>query len=141
MAEKSKILIIEDDPDLIETAKIILENEGYIVVAAFDTEDGMRKVEQEVPDLIILDVMFGNKQHADGFSFTQVLRQNKTLSYIPILMVTSINVELPQFHFSPETDGAYLPVDGFIDKPAQPEDLTQKVKELLSLKISKWAGK
>ncbi len=141
MEEQSKILIIEDDPDLIEAIKIILENEGYEVVTAFDIEDGMRKVLQEVPDLIMLDVMFGNKQNADGFSFAQALRQNKKYSYIPILMVTAINVEIPQFHFSPETDGAYLPVDGFIDKPAQPEELKQKVSELLSLKISKWADK
>lgn len=141
MEEKAKILIIEDDPDLIEAVKIVLENEGYVVVTAFDTEDGMRKVIQEVPDLIMLDVMFGNKQNADGFSFAQALRQNIEFSYIPIIMVTAINFKIPQFHFSPETDGAYLPVDDFIDKPVQPEELKEKVKELLFLKISKWAGK
>jgi len=141
MAEKSKILIIEDDADLIEAIKIVLENEGYVVVTAFDTEDGMRKVIQEIPDLIMLDVMFGDKHNADGFSFAQALRQNIKLSYIPIIMLTAINFKIPQFQFSPETDGAYLPVDEFIDKPVQPEELKDKVKELLSLKISKWAGK
>lgn len=138
---KNKILIIEDDPDLIEAEKIVLENEGYDIITAFDTSDGLRKIYQDIPDLIILDVMFGNKQNTDGFSFVYELRKDKKYSYIPVLMLTAINIDVPEFHFAPEADGDYLPVDGFIDKPAQPEELKEKVRELLFLKKSKWAGK
>ncbi len=65
---------------------------------------------------------------------------DKKLAPIPILMVTAINVRYPEFQFSPESDGEYLPVDDFIDKPAQPKELIQKVQKLLETKVSKWVN-
>ena len=66
------------------------------------------------------------------------VRQQENISSVPILMITAVNTQYPNFDFSNKTDGEFFPVDGFIEKPAQPDDLIQKVNELLELKTSSW---
>ncbi len=138
MNEKPRILIIEDDTDLVAAMKRILENKGFVATIAYDPDEGSEKLKQEEPDLIILDVMFGSKGESKGFDFAQKIKLDKKLSVIPILMLTAINTERPYFKFSPETDGEFLPVDSFLDKPVHSEDLIRKVEELLRQKTSKW---
>jgi DNA-binding response OmpR family regulator len=138
MNDKSKILIIEDDTDLVAALKILLETRDYKVSTAYDPEEGNTKLHQEKPDLIILDVMFGNKGESAGFDFAQKIRYDKKFADIPVIMLTAINAEKPFFNFSPETDGEFLPVDSFIDKPVKTEELYKKVEELLIQKTSKW---
>ena len=138
MNEKSKILIIEDDADLVAAMKKMLENKGHNVVVAYDPEEGNEKLRQERPDLIILDVMFGSRGESKGFDFAQKMRNDKQFGDIPILMLTAINTEKPYFNFSPDTDGEFLPVDSFLDKPLKSDDLFFKVEDLLKQKISKW---
>ena len=138
MNEKSKILIIDDDTDLVAALKILLETRGYKVATAFDPDEGNDKMHQEKPDLIILDVMFGSKGESKGFDFAQKIRYDKQNADIPVLMLTAINTEKPFFNFSLETDGEFLPVDSFIDKPVKPEELYKKVEELIKRKTSKW---
>ncbi|MCM8804300.1 MAG: response regulator [Candidatus Omnitrophica bacterium] len=135
-----KILIIEDDVDMIEVMKVVLQKGNYVVITAFDPEEGFQKIKEEKPDLLILDVMFGSEQKTKGFDFAYKMKQDKELAKIPILMITAVNIKYPQFGFSPETDKEYLPVDDFIDKPVQPEALLKKVEELLKQKVSKWAN-
>ena len=138
MNENPIILLIEDDTDLIAAMKIILETKNYKVITAFDPDEGNEKLRQERPDLIILDVMFGSKGESKGFDFAQKIRLNKQFAEIPILMLTAINAAKPFFNFSPDTDGEYLPVDYFLDKPVQSEELLHKVEYLLKQKTSKW---
>ncbi len=138
MNEKSKILIIEDDVDLVAAMKKMLEIKGHQVTIAYDPEDGSEKLKLDKPDLIILDVMFGYSGETKGFDFAQRLRMNKQTADIPILMLTAINSEKPFFNFSPVTDGEYLPVDSFLDKPLKSDELFLKVEELLLQKTSKW---
>ena len=138
MEEKAKILIIEDDQDVSEAMRVALEARQYRVESAVDPEQGLGKVRQWSPDLVILDVMFGRRQEAKGFEAAVQMRRDPQTAAIPILMVTAINVKYPGFGFSPETDGEYLPVDGFIEKPVQPQDLVLKVEELLAGKTSRW---
>ena len=138
MNEKSKILIIEDDADLVAAMKKMLENKGHNVIVAYDPEEGNEKLRQERPDLIILDVMFGSRGESKGFDFAQKMRNDKQIGDIPILMLTAINSEKPYFNFSPETDGEFLPVDSFLDKPVKSDELFLKVEDLLKQKISKW---
>jgi DNA-binding response OmpR family regulator len=102
-----KILIIEDDIDLVAAIKKMLENKGYNVFAAYDPEEGDDKLKQEKPDLIILDVMFGSKGESKGFAFATRVRTDREYSDTPILMLTAINTEKPFFNFSPDTDGEY----------------------------------
>jgi two-component system alkaline phosphatase synthesis response regulator PhoP len=138
MNEKPKILIIEDDPDLVAAMKVMLETKDYKITTAYDPDEGQVKLKLDRPDLIILDVMFGNKGESKGFDFAQQLRYDKQFAEIPILMLTAINTAKPFFSFSPETDGEYLPVDSFLDKPVRTEELYSKVEDLLKQKISKW---
>ncbi|MFO7496142.1 MAG: response regulator, partial [Desulfobacterales bacterium] len=95
MNEKSKILIIEDDADLVAAITKILEIKGYIAKSAYDPEEGWAKLKHEKPDLIILDVMFGSKGESKGFGFAQQIRSDENFSDIPILMLTAINTEKP----------------------------------------------
>jgi DNA-binding response OmpR family regulator len=129
--EKQKILIIDDDVDFNAAIKTILENNGYDVSAAFDPQEGDLKLRQESPDLIILDVMFGDEGKAKGFDFVQKIKHEKQYARLPILMLTAINKKEPLFHFSPDTDKEYLPVDSFIDKPINTDELLRKVADLL----------
>ena len=138
MNDKPRILIIEDDTDLVAAIKIILENKGYNVLVAYDPEEGNETLRRESPDLIILDVMFGSQGEPKGFDFAQKVRNDRNFAGIPILMLTAVNAKKPHFHFSPDTDGEYLPVDSFLDKPVQSDALLLKVEDLLKQKTSKW---
>ncbi|UCF96963.1 MAG: response regulator [Spirochaetaceae bacterium] len=138
MNKKATIFIIEDDPDAAEVMKVTLQAKDYKVLTASEPEKGFAKAKQAKPDLIILDVMFGKQETAKGFDYAVKMKQDKDLAAIPILMVTAVNIRHPGFKFSPETDMEYLPVDDFIDKPAQPRDLVEKVEKLLEQKVSRW---
>jgi len=138
MNEKHKILIIEDDRDLVEAIALILKSKEYQVVRAYNTEIGVKMIKEEKPELIILDVMFGSKGKTKGFDLAVRVRQDKSMANVPILMLTSVNEVYPGFDFSPNTDEEFLPVDEFINKPAQPDELLEKVEKLLQAKTSKW---
>jgi DNA-binding response OmpR family regulator len=138
MNEKAKIFIIEDDPDAAEAMKVTLKAQDHQVVIASDPEKGFAKAKQAKPDLIILDVMFGMQEMTKGFDYAVKMKQDKDLASIPILMVTAVNIRHPGFRFAPETDAEYLPVDDFIDKPAQPSELVEKVEKLLKQRVSRW---
>jgi len=138
MNEKPKILIIEDDIDLVAAMGKMLENKGYNVIVANDPDIGMKKLKEERPDLIILDVMFGSKGESKGFQFANNIRIDSQYADTPILMMTAINSQNPFFNFSPETDGEFLPVDSFLDKPVKFDELFLKIEDLLRQKTSKW---
>lgn len=127
-----KILIIDDDPDLVEVVRLTLEASGYQVFGAASGAEGLSKVKEVNPDLIILDVMMDYT--TEGFQVSLQLRSPEAGSEyaayrdIPILMVTAIHTTTP-LRFEPEED--YLPVDTFVEKPLEPKALLEKVEELL----------
>ncbi|HDQ45698.1 MAG TPA: response regulator [bacterium] len=140
MGKTTRILIIEDDEDMIEAMKWALSPIGCEIEAAAHPETGLERAREMTPDLIILDVMFGPDEKTEGFDYAIRIRQDPCLASVPILMTTAVNTEYPGFGFSDKTDGEFLPVDDFIDKPAPPEILLEKVKRLLDRKTSKWSG-
>lgn len=126
----AKILIIDDDPDIVEAMKVVLESKDYQVVDAKSGQEGLEKARLEKPDLIILDIMMetGDK----GFDVARDLKKDKDYKDIPILMLTSIK-ERMGFDFKTEAgDEVWLPVDDYVDKPLKPEELIAKVERLLS---------
>lgn len=129
-----RILIIDDDPDIVEAMKMPLEANGYDVITAGCGKEGLQKAKAEAPDLIILDVMMDTD--TEGFHVAYELRSEapdsiyKECKGIPILMITAISKK-KGMNFSPEKDEAFLPADDFIEKPVQPEDLLKKVAEHL----------
>ena len=137
METQKSVLIIDDDVDLIEAMRMILEQSDYHVDAAFSTEEGLEAARRSRPDLIILDVMFGSTNDPNGFAFAVQLKHDKSLAPVPILMSTSINREYPGFNFS-EKDDEFLPVDDFVNKPVDAEILLEKVGNLIAQKVSRW---
>ena len=127
-----KILVIDDDPDLVEVIRLTLEANGYQVFSAAGGAEGLQQVKEINPDLIILDVMMDYT--TEGFQVSLALRspepESEYVPYrdIPILMLTAIHSTTP-LRFTPEED--YLPVDDFVEKPLEPGDLVKKIEALL----------
>lgn len=119
-----KILVVDDDPDVIEAVTAFLEHAGYIVKSARDRREGMTKVGVEKPDLIILDVMM--EEPDDGFAMALELRRGGFTK--PILMLTSI-ARLTGMSYG--VDASTVPVDDFVEKPVAPSVLVEKVAALL----------
>jgi CheY-like chemotaxis protein len=129
----AKILIIDDDPDIIYVTRMCLGEIGHEVIDAKNGLEGLEKIKEERPDLIILDVMMDTA--TEGFHLALKLRnpdpKSEWAEYsdIPILMLTAIHSTTP-LRFEPDID--YLPVELFVDKPIDPEDLQNKVEWILS---------
>ncbi len=127
MNEKRKILLVDDDADFVEINKAVLEKNGYEVIAAYNGAECLEKTRSESPDLIVLDVMMATQ--SEGFNVSRDLRNCEHTKDIPILMVTSINETVP---YKFERDDTWLPVDSFIEKPIEPQQLLEKVASMLS---------
>jgi DNA-binding response OmpR family regulator len=120
----ARILVVDDDPDIVEATQLFLTREGHQVEGAYSREDGLRKVDSFHPDLLILDVIM--EQPDDGFTMAQELRRagNK----IPILMLTSVE-SVSGLSFGKDVE--MVPVDDFQTKPIEPAKLVEKVNHLL----------
>jgi CheY-like chemotaxis protein len=128
--ENEKILIVDDDPDIIIALTAILENQHYHVVTATNKADGMAKVKAEKPDLLVLDVMMDTM--SSGIDMANELRNIDEFSKLPIIMLTSID-EVTGVNFKSafgNTD--MLPVDAYISKPEAPHLLVGEIEKLLS---------
>ncbi|MFN2292164.1 MAG: response regulator transcription factor [Anaerolineae bacterium] len=129
-----KILIIDDDPDLTEVMRLTLEGKGYEVYSAASGTEGLGKVKEVHPDLIILDVMMDYT--TEGFQISLQLRnpaedsEYQPYRDIPILILTALHTTTP-LRFGPDED--YLPVDDFVEKPLEPGALVAKVEKLLKV--------
>ncbi len=119
----AKILVVDDDPDIVEATKLFLEKEGHKVDVAYNRQDGLKKVSSFNPDLLILDVIM--EQPDDGFTMAQELRRKG--NKLPILMLTSVE-SASGLSFG---KGEMVPVDDFQSKPIEPAALVQKVNNLL----------
>lgn len=133
---KKKILVVDDDADIAESTRIILEDKGYLVILASNPAEGWQRVMSDRPDLILLDVMM--PMGTEGFHFVWNLRKqsDKKLSETPVAIISSIHATTDMQLYPKESDqaygeGEYLPVQKFLDKPIHPDDLLRAVKELL----------
>lgn len=128
----AKILMIDDDPDIVYAVRIPLESHGHQFFSARSGREGLAMIPEVQPDLIILDVMM--ESFTEGFHVSLALRdpspdsQYAEYSRVPILVLTSIHSVTP-LRFGPDED--YLPIDAFLEKSATPEELLTKVNELL----------
>ncbi len=128
----TRILIIDDDQDIIDSMTIVLEANDYEVIAKKDTEDLIKFVEEINPDLIILDIIFPEDPQA-GFKAARTLRTDPRIKKIPILILSAVNMKSNlAFSFS-ESDISedFMPVNAFLEKPIEPKTLLQKVHVLL----------
>jgi DNA-binding response OmpR family regulator len=120
----ARILVVDDDPDIVEATRLFLAKEGHQIEAAYNRQEALKKVTSFKPDLLILDVIM--EQPDDGFTIAQELRRagNK----VPILMLTSVET-VSGLSFG--KDDEMVPVDDFQSKPIEPAKLIEKVNKLL----------
>jgi CheY-like chemotaxis protein len=146
-----KVLVVDDDENTRRFLSVALEENGYDAVTAEDGDDGLKKIQSESPDLILLDVMMPKKT---GFSLFKQLRRKDEYKDIPVIMLTGVAGVLEEEEMAAEGDTSESPFDSlraslrvaiqkmreeglvkperFIDKPIDPEELIDAVDEILS---------
>lgn len=127
MARQAKILIVDDDPVFVKATTTVLESKSYQVDAAFDGDEGLQKVQDEKPDLIILDIIMPTK---DGFTVCEQLKGDPQLSKIPVLILTSFAERGGETNI-PVSAGLTLEAEDYIDKPVSPDELLRRVERML----------
>ncbi|MGD8741774.1 MAG: response regulator, partial [Desulfobacterales bacterium] len=119
---KEKILVVDDEEDILELVRYNLSREGYRVTGTLTGEDALRKVRSDAFDLIILDLMLPGM---DGLAFTKTLKNDSRLRSIPIIMLTAKGEE------SDIVAGLELGADDYITKPFSPKVMIARVRAVL----------
>ncbi len=120
--QKYKILVIEDDQTISNVVELNLKLDGYEVYLASDGEEGLRLIEEILPDLVILDVMMPK---VDGWEVLMLMRQKEETKDIPVIMLTAISDE------QSKVMGLRGGADDYVSKPFSPLELTARVKVIL----------
>ena len=123
-----RILVVDDDQDIVDSITIMLESQGYEVVAAQSGEEGMRLVEEKRPDLILLDIMM--EKLTTGLHIGYDLRKHPDYKSIPIIIISGIG-EATGFDIATEKGTDYVAADDFLEKPVKPDVLLKRVAELI----------
>jgi len=118
-----RILIVDDEVDLVETVRFPLELEGFDVLVSYNGEDALSQARKEKPDLIILDLMLPK---LDGYKVCRLLKFDERYKHIPILMLTAKTQE------KDKALGMETGADEYITKPFEMDALMEKVKTYLS---------
>jgi len=127
MPDQKRILVVDDEPDFASIVQANLESEGYTVDVAFDGVQGLVKVKETNPDLVILDVMMPEK---DGYKMAKELRNNPKTEEIPIIMLTAVGDHVTTTRYS-HADGMSMEADDYLAKPASAEQILDSVNRLL----------
>ena len=122
----TKILIVDDDPDFVEVSRMILQSDGYGIATASDGEQALQVMRQDPPDVVLLDVMMATI--LDGLNVSHEMQADPNLKNIPVIMVSSI-ISSPHAAMFPTDE--YIPIDGWITKPTDPDDLLEQVQRLI----------
>jgi len=128
MGKQVRILIADDDPDVREFLKLILQETSYDLIFAANGEEVMEKIGQQIPDLLVLDLLMPKK---DGFEVIKELKKEPEYSKIPILILTSVKKEASERRYELET-GLSLDVDDYVEKPINPQDFIHRIEKILS---------
>ena len=132
--QKKKILVVDDEPDVVAYLVSLFEDNDYIVVSASDGEDAMNKLKSEKPDLVTLDISMPEKS---GVRFYREVKQDAALKDIPVVIVTGVESTQDggtgsDFERFLSTRKSIPPPDGFITKPIEKAELLGAVKKCLS---------
>ena len=127
-----KILVIDDDPDILDALAMILDSQGYQVFTARDGIEGLANLKAEKPDLMILDLLMPKM---DGFAVCKELQDPRWSKFkdLPILILTSVREDASRRRYELET-GLELNVDDYVEKPISPDILLQRVERLIKKK-------
>ncbi len=122
MSEKKRILIIEDEIEMVKLLRMRLEANGYDVLVAGDGQEGLDMAKREKPDLIILDLMLPKM---DGFKVCGLIKSDTKYSHVPIIILSA------RGHESDVATCKELGAEVYITKPFEPRELLAKINSLL----------
>ena len=125
----AKILVVDDDPEIREAIGLILDANGYEVVTAEDGIDGLKKLKDEKPDLMVLDLLM---PRLDGFGVCKELKDPRWAKYghIPIIILSSVREDASKRRYELET-GLQLDVDDYVEKPIEHTILLERIGKIL----------
>ncbi len=126
---KPYVLVIDDDPDLREALRLMLEPAGYDVALCATGPIGMEAIQRRPPDLIILDIMLASP--SEGFHLAYQLKRDEALKHIPVIMISAIGEKMG-INYARELGSDYVPADRFLDKPLKAETLLAAVRDTLA---------
>ena len=134
MGTSTKILVVDDDPDMREALQMILESAGYGVVLAEDGRQCLSKLKEEPFDLLLLDLLMPNM---DGFEVCKVLKDPRYAKYarMPIIILSSVQEGVSQRRYELET-GVRLDIDDYVEKPVEGSVLLERIGKIMQ-RISK----
>ena len=121
------VLIVDDDPDLVETVSMMLESKGYEVGKAYDGIEGEEAIKKRRPDVLVLDVMMPRK---NGYQLCKELKSNKWTQEIPVVLLTAVGEAVPTTSYS-HAEGMAVEAEDFIPKPVDAATLVEAVERLL----------
>jgi two-component system alkaline phosphatase synthesis response regulator PhoP len=123
----ARILVVDDDPDLVEAVIMILEKRNHQAIPAYGGVEGLEKAKKENPDAIILDVMMPDK---NGYEVCRELKGDPASRNIPILLLTAVVSHIPTTTYTTRM-GMETEADDYVDKPVEPSELVRLVERLL----------
>lgn len=121
------VLIVDDDPDLVETVSMILESKGYEVGKAYDGIEGEAAIKKRRPDALVLDVMMPRK---NGYQLCKELKADQATRGIPVVLLTAVGEAVPTTTYS-HAEGMAVEAEDFIPKPVDAATLVEAVERLL----------
>lgn len=127
MSDKELILVVDDDPDLVDMVATKLEANNYRIAKAYDGLQALEKIKQEKPVMVILDVMMPNK---DGYSTCEEIKKDPKFKDIAVVLLTAVVDNLPTTTYT-HHEGRTTPADDFIPKPIDLDKLIGIVQENL----------
>jgi DNA-binding response OmpR family regulator len=129
---QAHVLVVDDDPDILETITLLLESSDYKVTTAQDGFEALEKLKTDKPDLMILDLLM---PRMDGFNVCKELQDTRWSRYrdMSIIILTSVREEASRRRYELET-GLQLDVDDYLEKPVKPEILIERVEMYVNKK-------
>lgn len=129
MTKEAYILVVDDDPDILENIVTILETQPYRLATARDGKQCMKMLEDETPDLLILDLLM---PRMDGWGVIREMRSERKFNKVPIMILSTVVEDASRRRYELET-GMSMDVQEYIQKPARPAELLRLVEKLLNI--------
>ena len=130
MKAEKRILVVDDDPDFVEGARMVLEKSDFEVTAASSGKECLERIKEQSPDLILLDIMMPKKS---GFEVCKELKSNIEYNRIPVVMLTALKQRLSRTSYS-IAEGLELEAEDYLEKPIEPKELVSRLKKILEKK-------
>jgi CheY-like chemotaxis protein len=127
MEELPYILIVDDDPDILEGILTILESQPYRLATARDGKKCLQMIDEDIPDLLILDLLM---PRVDGWGVIREMRSEPRFTSVPVMVLTTVIEDASRRRYELET-GMAMDVQDYLEKPAKPLDLIMRIERLL----------